>query len=167
MEPEVVLLIGLQAGGKTTFYRRRFAATHAHVSKDLMPRSVRHKEERVLRELATHLGAGRSVVVDNTQPSRAERAGVIHVACSYGGPRRRLLVGTRPRALPGPQRRSRRPGRRGRGPRSTRALGATVPRRGLRIPHECRGLPMTSTLRTATYAGAAPVRVANTITLLR
>lgn len=84
MEPEVVLLIGLQAGGKTTFYRRRFAATHAHVSKDLMPRSVRHKEERLLRELATHLGAGRSVVVDNTQPSRAERAGVIHVARSYG-----------------------------------------------------------------------------------
>jgi len=84
VEPEVVLLIGLQAGGKTTFYRRRFAATHAHVSKDLMPRSVRHKEERLLRELATHLGAGRSVVVDNTQPSRAERAGVIHVARSYG-----------------------------------------------------------------------------------
>lgn len=49
-----------------------------------MPRSVRHKEERLLRELATHLGAGRSVVVDNTQPSRAERAGVIHVARSYG-----------------------------------------------------------------------------------
>lgn len=38
----------------------------------------------MLRELATLLDAGRSVAVDNTQPSAAERAGVIAVARSHG-----------------------------------------------------------------------------------
>ena len=84
MAPEVALLIGLQACGKTTFYRTHLAATHAHVSKDLMPRSARHKEARLLRELDELLAAGRSVAVDNTQPSVAERAGVIARARAAG-----------------------------------------------------------------------------------
>ena len=84
MGPEVVLLIGLQACGKTTFYRDRLAATHAVVSKDLMPRSAKRKEARLLRELDAHLAAGRSVAVDDTQPSVAERAGVIAVARARG-----------------------------------------------------------------------------------
>ncbi|WP_433802142.1 AAA family ATPase [Actinomycetospora sp. CA-084318] len=77
---EVVLLIGLQACGKTTFYRSTLAATHVLVSKDEMPRSARRREARLLRELASALEAGRDVCVDNTQPSAAERAGVIAVA---------------------------------------------------------------------------------------
>ena len=84
MAPEVALLIGLQASGKTTFARRHLASTHVVVSKDLMGRSARHKEARLLRELAAHLAAGRSVVVDNTQPSVAERAGVLRVAREHG-----------------------------------------------------------------------------------
>ena len=32
---ELVILVGLQASGKSTFFRERFAATHEHVSKDL------------------------------------------------------------------------------------------------------------------------------------
>ncbi len=31
---ELIVLVGLQGSGKTTFYRERFAATHEHVSKD-------------------------------------------------------------------------------------------------------------------------------------
>ena len=84
MGPEVVVLIGLQACGKTTFHRARLAATHAHVSKDLMPRSAKRKEARLLRELDAHLTAGRSVAVDNTQPSAGERAGVLRVAHEHG-----------------------------------------------------------------------------------
>ena len=84
MDPEVALLIGLPACGKSTFYREHLAATHAVVSKDLMSRSARRKEDRLLREVAAHLGAGRSVAVDNTQPSVAERAGVIRVARAHG-----------------------------------------------------------------------------------
>ena len=37
MTPELVLLIGLQAAGKSTFYRARFAGTHDWVSKDRFP----------------------------------------------------------------------------------------------------------------------------------
>jgi predicted kinase len=81
---EVVLLIGLQACGKTTFYRSVLAATHALVSKDAMPRSARRKEARQQRELLALLAAGRDVCVDNTQPSAAERAGVIAAAGAAG-----------------------------------------------------------------------------------
>jgi predicted kinase len=31
---ELVIFIGLQASGKSTFYHERFARTHVHVSKD-------------------------------------------------------------------------------------------------------------------------------------
>ena len=31
---ELVILVGLQGSGKSTFYRERFGSTHAHVSKD-------------------------------------------------------------------------------------------------------------------------------------
>ncbi|WP_018333345.1 AAA family ATPase [Actinomycetospora chiangmaiensis] len=82
--PEVVLLIGLQACGKTTFYTAELAATHALVSKDAMPRSARRKEDRQQRELTALLAAGRDVCIDNTQPSAAERAGVIAVARTAG-----------------------------------------------------------------------------------
>jgi predicted kinase len=81
---EVVLLVGLQGCGKTTFYRERLAATHALVSKDAMPRGAHRKEDRQRRELAALLGEGLDVCVDNTQPSAAERAGVIAVAKEHG-----------------------------------------------------------------------------------
>ena len=81
---EVVLLIGLQGCGKTTFYRETLAATHALVSKDAMSRSARRKEARQRRELAALLADGHDVCVDNTQPSAAERAGVIAVAAAHG-----------------------------------------------------------------------------------
>lgn len=81
---EVVVLVGLQACGKTTFFAAELAATHALVSKDAMPRSARRKEARQQREIAEHLAAGRDVCVDNTQPSAAERAGVIAVARAAG-----------------------------------------------------------------------------------
>ena len=39
-----MILVGLPGAGKTTFYRERFAATHRHVSKDLMPRYTKLDE---------------------------------------------------------------------------------------------------------------------------
>ncbi len=73
---ELVILIGLQASGKTTFYRERYAATHAHLSMDLWP-NARRPRQRLARELEAALTAGRDVVIDNTNPCRADRAPLI------------------------------------------------------------------------------------------
>lgn len=82
--PEVVLFIGLPGAGKSTFYRTRFASTHVQVSKDLMPRSARHKSARQLRQIEAALAEGRSVVVDNTNVTRADREPVIAKAHELG-----------------------------------------------------------------------------------
>ena len=80
---ELVLFIGLQASGKTSFYRTHFAATHVHVSKDRM-RNNKNRDRRQ-RELITQaLAKGQSVVVDNTNPTRAERAVYIQAAREAG-----------------------------------------------------------------------------------
>jgi predicted kinase len=80
---ELVILIGLPAAGKSTFYRERFAATHAHVSKDKMPRSAR-KEERQRREILEALAAGRSIIVDNVNAAAVDRSWLIAQAHARG-----------------------------------------------------------------------------------
>lgn len=71
--PELVILVGLQAAGKTTFYHRYFAATHAHVSKDLL-RNNKRPERRQTQLISEALAAGQSVVVDNTNTTTPDRA---------------------------------------------------------------------------------------------
>ena len=80
---ECVILVGLPASGKSTFYRERFAATHDHVSKDAM-RNAARPQARQQRMIAASLAAGRSVVVDNTNPSRAGRAAIAGLARQHG-----------------------------------------------------------------------------------
>jgi predicted kinase len=80
---ECVILIGLPAAGKTTFYRERFAATYDHVSKDLLQR--KRQPARVQEQLLSDaLSNGHSVVVDNTNASIAVRAPLIALARTYG-----------------------------------------------------------------------------------
>ena len=81
--PELVLLIGLQASGKSTFRRERFDATHVVVSKDLM-RNNRRPARRQRELIARALSEGRSVVVDNTNPALEERAELVALARHYG-----------------------------------------------------------------------------------
>jgi predicted kinase len=81
---ELAILIGLQASGKTTFYRRHLAATHVHVSKDLFGRSSRRKQARQLRLIAEGLAAGRNVAVDNTNPSPEEWRPLIETGRAHG-----------------------------------------------------------------------------------
>ena len=80
---ECVILIGLPASGKSTFFRERFAGTHDHVSKDLL-RNNRRPQRRLEQLMAASLASGRSVVVDNTNPSVAVRAPLIAVARAHG-----------------------------------------------------------------------------------
>src|SRR3712207_7846959 len=47
---ELVVFAGLQASGKSTFFRTYFATTHALVSKDLFRNNRRSEERRVGKE---------------------------------------------------------------------------------------------------------------------
>lgn len=80
---ELVVFVGLQASGKSTFYRERFAGTHEHVSKDLLRNNKnRNRRQRQLVEAA--LGVGRPVVVDNTNPTYEDRRQLIELGREHG-----------------------------------------------------------------------------------
>ena len=83
MKPELVVFTGLQASGKTSFYRERFASTHTQVSKDAWP-NARKKEERQRRLIEEHLRSGQSVVVDNTNPTPIEREPLVAIGRAVG-----------------------------------------------------------------------------------
>jgi predicted kinase len=80
---ELIVFVGLQGSGKTTYYQRHFAATHVHVSKDLMV-GARGRETMQMKQIDEALGAGRSVVVDNTNPTRESRAALIAAGRRHG-----------------------------------------------------------------------------------
>ncbi|GGW54720.1 hypothetical protein GCM10010503_34570 [Streptomyces lucensis JCM 4490] len=81
---ELVVLVGLQASGKSAFCEQRLRAGHVLVSKDAFPRSARHKQARQMRLVTQALAAGRSVVVDNTNPSPEEWAPLVEAARAHG-----------------------------------------------------------------------------------
>src|SRR5712671_5040581 len=88
---DLVVLIGLPGSGKSSFHRARYAATHVHVSKDLMG-SARRKDEKQIRLLEAALRSGRSVVVDNINARRADRAPLIEAAHRLGATVTGILV---------------------------------------------------------------------------
>jgi predicted kinase len=83
MGMELVIFVGLQASGKSTFFRGRFAATHERVSKDLF-RNNRNRNRRQRELVEAALGAGCPVVVDNTNPTVQERRLLIELGRQFG-----------------------------------------------------------------------------------
>jgi predicted kinase len=86
-------MAGLQGSGKSTWVARHLAGSHAVVSKDDWPRA-RRREARQRRVVAELLVAGRSVVVDNTNPAPEDRAPLIAAAHEAGVPVRAVWVDT-------------------------------------------------------------------------
>ena len=82
---ELILFVGLQAAGKSTFYRMYLAASgeYAYVSKDQM-RNNRRPERRQRELIVGALAVGGPVVVDNTNATVESRAPLIALGRMYG-----------------------------------------------------------------------------------
>jgi predicted kinase len=76
---EAVIFVGVQASGKSSFYKERFFRTHVRLSLDML--RTRHRE-RVL--LQACLDAKQPFVVDNTNPRPADRARYVAPARAAG-----------------------------------------------------------------------------------
>ena len=72
---EAVIFIGLQASGKSSFYRDRFINTHIRLNLDML--KTRHREKLLFHAC---LEAKQPVVIDNTNPSKSDRLRYIPIA---------------------------------------------------------------------------------------
>lgn len=63
----MILFMGIQASGKTSFYKR-FLQEYEHVSLDVL--NTRNKERLAVEEC---IAAGKDFVVDNTNPTKEDR----------------------------------------------------------------------------------------------
>jgi predicted kinase len=76
---EAVIFIGVQASGKTSFYRQRFFETHVRISLDML--RTRQREQLLV---AACLDSRQSFVIDNTNPLAADRARYIERSRAAG-----------------------------------------------------------------------------------
>lgn len=72
---EAVIFVGIQAVGKSTFYRERFFRTHIHLNLDML--KTRHRQNILLQAC---IKAKQPFVVDNTNLTIEERAKYIGLA---------------------------------------------------------------------------------------
>ena len=78
---EIVLLIGIPASGKSSFYQRRFSSTHVRINRDMLRTKAR---ERSLFEWCLH--HEQPCVIDDTNTTREVRARWIEPARAAGYP---------------------------------------------------------------------------------
>jgi predicted kinase len=76
---EAVIFTGIQASGKSTYFKQRFFDTHVRINLDML--RTRNREAILLRAC---IEAKQRFVVDNTNPTRADRARYIEVARGAG-----------------------------------------------------------------------------------
>lgn len=76
---EAIMFVGIQASGKSTFYKERFFNSHVRISNDLLKTKNREK-----RMFALCFDTGMPLVIDNTNVSREVRARYIAMLKEYG-----------------------------------------------------------------------------------
>lgn len=76
---ELIILCGIQASGKSSFFKAEFADTHVRLNLDML--RTRYRELLLLHAL---LKSKTKFVVDNTNPTRAARAPYIAPAKAAG-----------------------------------------------------------------------------------
>ena len=72
---EAVILIGIPASGKSTFYKDRFFNSHIRINLDML--KTRHRESLLMKAC---FDAKQSFVVDNTNVLKSDRAKIIQQA---------------------------------------------------------------------------------------
>ena len=76
---QAVVLIGIQATGKSSFCRERFGETHVRISLDML--KTRHREARILEVCCD---TQQPFVIDNTNPTKEDRSRYIVPARKAG-----------------------------------------------------------------------------------
>ncbi|MDH5327098.1 MAG: ATP-binding protein [Gammaproteobacteria bacterium] len=76
---EGIVFVGIQASGKTTFYKRNYFDTHVRIGLDML--KTRNKETILLNACVS---AKQPFVIDNTNPSVVERKKYIIAARDNG-----------------------------------------------------------------------------------
>lgn len=76
---QAIIFTGIQASGKTTFYKEHFLKTHLRISLDML--RTRHREQTIFNCCVT---AKADFVIDNTNPLRSDRARYIKAAREAG-----------------------------------------------------------------------------------
>ena len=76
---EAIIFIGIQATGKSTFYKERFFNTHIRINLDML--RTRHRESLLIQAC---IEAKQPFVIDNTNPAVEDRAKYIPLARAAG-----------------------------------------------------------------------------------
>ena len=79
MEKTMVLMMGIQGSGKSTFYQKFLADDFVRVNLDTL--KTRHQEHLLIADC---IETGRSFAVDNTNPTKEDRQRYIPLAQSAG-----------------------------------------------------------------------------------
>ena len=76
---EAVIFIGLQAAGKSSFYRQRLFRTHVRINMDML--RTKHRERLLLDAC---LAGKQPFVIDKVNAAATDRATYIHLAKAAG-----------------------------------------------------------------------------------
>ena len=76
---QLILFIGVQASGKSTFYQRYFAHSHLRINLDML--KTRHREKIIFDAC---IASKTKCVIDNTNMRKEDRARYMHQAIDAG-----------------------------------------------------------------------------------